>query len=381
MAVGANRALPARVRSWLRLVRLAALASAALGLLVAPAVRASPYVILPAPAELPARPAYRYANMSDAEAMGELDRRGVPYARLGEVPGVRAPVRLTGPLHGVLIHSSLPPAERAASIFEILDARLALALDDFAQLLVRHEIDEVVHFTMYRPNVAKPAPLPPDRGRGGGVEAQGADAKPKRPASCAAKTEAATGPAATKKKRFTERHRDARKVRSRRQAPAACANGPQAKKAGPRMRRAAPAPERTGQKRPAERAPKVAGDGHAGEAGSKDEAGPPPAAVHKWAAPGTRHPAGLAIDIGALHRRDGAWLRVAHHFPGKIGTHTCGPGGNEPSTPAGRELAAIVCEAAEIGIFTYVLTPNFDHAHADHFHMEIKPGVRWLMYY
>ena len=33
-----------------------------------------------------------------------------------------------------------------------------------------------------------------------------------------------------------------------------------------------------------------------------------------WAPPGTRHPAGLAIDVGLLRKRDGPWLNVAAHF-------------------------------------------------------------------
>jgi hypothetical protein len=40
-----------------------------------------------------------------------------------------------------------------------------------------------------------------------------------------------------------------------------------------------------------------------------------------------------------------------------------------------------VCEASDLGVFTYVLTPNYDAAHVDHFHMEIKPGVRWFLYH
>jgi hypothetical protein len=33
-----------------------------------------------------------------------------------------------------------------------------------------------------------------------------------------------------------------------------------------------------------------------------------------WAPPGTRHPAGLAIDVALLHKKDGTWLSVASHF-------------------------------------------------------------------
>src|SRR5262249_14590781 len=128
-----------------------------------PARAFSPFLVVPDPAVAEASPAYRYANMSDAEALAELDRRGVIYSKVDPVRGVRAPIRLTGRLHGVYVPSYLPPAQRVVSPFEILDARLALALDDFCALLERHEIDEVIHFTMYRPNVAAPGHGPADQ--------------------------------------------------------------------------------------------------------------------------------------------------------------------------------------------------------------------------
>jgi hypothetical protein len=107
------------------------------------------------------------------------------------------------------------------------------------------------------------------------------------------------------------------------------------------------------------------------------------AAPHRttWAPPGTRHPAGLAIDIGAFRKRDGTWIHVASHFHGRIGDKTCGEGVRSPDLPEARELRSIVCESADLGVFTYVLTPNYNTAHADHYHMEIKPGVRWFLYH
>src|SRR5690606_5031647 len=128
----------------------------AVAVLARPALAASPFLTMPPEDVRLASPTYRYANMSNEEAYAELDRRGVPYTKAGVVDGVRAPIRLTGLLHGVDVHSALPPDKRADSIFEILDARLALALDDFCELLARHDIVEVVHYTMYRPN--GPAP-------------------------------------------------------------------------------------------------------------------------------------------------------------------------------------------------------------------------------
>jgi hypothetical protein len=60
-------------------------------------------------------------------------------------------VRLSGPLHGVAYHSTLPVRQRASSPYEILDCRLVLALDDFSAILAKHDVVEVVHYSVYRP--------------------------------------------------------------------------------------------------------------------------------------------------------------------------------------------------------------------------------------
>jgi hypothetical protein len=200
--------------------------------------------------------AFRYANLSDQDALDELGRRGIAWTpATPPLPGVRTPIRLTAPLRGVTIHSTLPPAERAESPFEILDARLALALYDFCAVLARHDVVELVHYTMYR-------------------------------------------------------------------APAE----------------------------------------------------PPLDGQHQ-----IRHPAGLAIDVGALRKRDGSWLAVGPHWPSNIGGKTCGEGAVEHFAREARELASIVCEAADERLFHFALTPDFDAAHADHVHLEIKPATRWFI--
>lgn len=202
--------------------------------------------------------AYRYANLDDAAVVRELAARGVPYVRVDEkVAGVRLPIRLTGPLHGVAIHSTVPPEQRPTSPFEILDARLALALDDFCQILAQHEVVELVHFTIYR------APS--------GSAASGQDS------------------------------------------------------------------------------------------------------------PQTRHPGGMAIDVGALKKQSGQWLSVLQSWPSDIGAKTCGPGARKLAADFGRELQSIVCEAADLRIFHFMLTPHFNAAHADHLHLEIKPEVKWFL--
>jgi hypothetical protein len=93
----------------------------------------------------------RYASLDRAACEGELARRGAKFTRVDEARGVLAPLRLAGPLHGVTFHTELPEKQRASTPYEIIDCRLALALDEFAQLLAAHDVVEVIHFSVYRP--------------------------------------------------------------------------------------------------------------------------------------------------------------------------------------------------------------------------------------
>lgn len=136
------------------------LAPALFGLVVLSAdgaTASNPYLEIPPPSEAMDTPAYRYANMSNEEVLEELERRKVPYRRVDPVPGVRLPIRLTGRIHGVWIHSVLPAEQRKTTPFEILDGRLALALDDFCAILETHGFVEIIHFTMYRPPHTTPS--------------------------------------------------------------------------------------------------------------------------------------------------------------------------------------------------------------------------------
>jgi len=67
------------------------------------------------------------------------------------IEGVSEPVRLRGPLHGVAIHTAMSPKERERSIYEVFDCRLVVALDDFAELLAKDDVVEVIHLNAYRP--------------------------------------------------------------------------------------------------------------------------------------------------------------------------------------------------------------------------------------
>jgi hypothetical protein len=95
--------------------------------------------------------AWKYGEMTREECEAELTARNIGFTRLDEAPGVRAPVRLTGALHGVTFNTSEKPERRAVSRWMVADCRLALALDDFAAILATHDIVEVRHYSMWRP--------------------------------------------------------------------------------------------------------------------------------------------------------------------------------------------------------------------------------------
>jgi len=235
------------IQSWSRLLAVA-------GFLTSHGSHASnPYLEAPLVSEMLSTPAYRYANASNDEVREWLEARQIPFVEIRDsIPGVRLPGRLVGPLHGVFIHGT-DVRHMADSPYEILDGRLALALDDFSQLLAENGIVELVHFTILRVKPTATTLL-------------------------------------------------------------------------------------------------------------------------------TRHPGALAIDVGELKRNDGTWLRVKHDFEPAIGAKTCGTGATRLDSDAGRLLQALVCQARARGIFHYALTPHFDAAHADHFHLEIKPAVKWFLY-
>jgi hypothetical protein len=95
-------------------------------------------------------PAPGYASLDRDGCEAELQSRHVDFARAEDTPGVRAPVRLKGPLHGVTIHSALPPAARSRSRADLVDCRLALSLDDFAAAIEKRGIVEVRTLSAYR---------------------------------------------------------------------------------------------------------------------------------------------------------------------------------------------------------------------------------------
>lgn len=110
----------------------------------------------PAPASAPGTPtASRYASMDRSSCEAELVKRSIAFERVGEARGVIAPLRLKGPIAGVDFHSMLPLSQRRTSPYEIYDCRLVLALDDWARVLARYDVVEVIHYSVYRPPPAK----------------------------------------------------------------------------------------------------------------------------------------------------------------------------------------------------------------------------------
>jgi hypothetical protein len=101
------------------------------------------------PADADSLPAVRYGAMTADECETELANRHISF-RTETARGVLAPVRLTGPLHGVTFRTDLSDKQRETTPWEIGDCRLILAMDDFAAILASHDIVEVRHYSMYR---------------------------------------------------------------------------------------------------------------------------------------------------------------------------------------------------------------------------------------
>jgi hypothetical protein len=92
----------------------------------------------------------------------------------------------------------------------------------------------------------------------------------------------------------------------------------------------------------------------------------------------SQHAGGLALDAARFIRKDGSQLDVLADFKGRRGSKTCGDKARKVKDPAAIELRAIVCEAVEQHLFTVTLTPNFNRAHKNHFHLEVTPLVKWF---
>lgn len=89
----------------------------------------------------------------------------------------------------------------------------------------------------------------------------------------------------------------------------------------------------------------------------------------------SQHGAALAIDIAQVIFTNGTHLDVEDHWNGGIGSAVCGEG-SAPThhTEAAYALRSIICHAAEQRIFNVILTPNYNRAHFNHFHLDLNAG-------
>jgi hypothetical protein len=98
------------------------------------------------------RLARRIANASPAACRAELRRRKLAVSFLsGNVKGVATPVRLTGALRGVRFAT---PGK--SSVYGILDCRLAVVLDELAELFSAQGVVAVHVDNLYRPRAHLP---------------------------------------------------------------------------------------------------------------------------------------------------------------------------------------------------------------------------------
>lgn len=107
----------------------------------------------------------------------------------------------------------------------------------------------------------------------------------------------------------------------------------------------------------------------------------PPAKSWPMTEWGRRHQGALAIDVRELRKDNGEVLNVLEHFHGQLGAEQCVPGARPPNPDCAeaRELHELVCAAAQAHVFNSILTPNYNPAHKNHFHLELTPDVEWFM--
>ena len=90
---------------------------------------------------------------------------------------------------------------------------------------------------------------------------------------------------------------------------------------------------------------------------------------------GTNHPSkhsyGLAIDLSAFTGTDLGTLRVSKDYEQGLGDAVDCVG--LPMTQGGAVLKVLQCQLVRSGLFYLVLSPDYDDAHHDHFHLQALP--------
>jgi hypothetical protein len=91
----------------------------------------------------------------------------------------------------------------------------------------------------------------------------------------------------------------------------------------------------------------------------------------------SEHAHGLAIDVHAVHTAAG-WIDVQRDFardpggwrPAHAGSGALAACVGAPASQNGRFLRTVTCSLALLPAFRYVLTPDYDGDHYNHFHLE-----------
>jgi hypothetical protein len=92
------------------------------------------------------------------------------------------------------------------------------------------------------------------------------------------------------------------------------------------------------------------------------------------------HLGGVAIDVTELVKQDGTVLNVRKDFAGSgIGSATCGEQAKPPKPGKAAELRGFICALDQARIFNLLLSPHYNYRHRDHFHIEVRRGVRWFL--
>ena len=95
---------------------------------------------------------------------------------------------------------------------------------------------------------------------------------------------------------------------------------------------------------------------------------------------GVRHPAGVAMDVIEIVKKDGQLLNVEHDFESSgVGARTCGDGAKAAKSPKATTLREFICAVDRARLFNLLLTPHYDRHHKDHVHFEVRRGIRWFL--
>ncbi len=85
----------------------------------------------------------------------------------------------------------------------------------------------------------------------------------------------------------------------------------------------------------------------------------------------SKHSYGLAIDVHQLVGPEAGTLAIALDYEQGLGDTVDCVG--QPLTAGGAILKTLQCQLARSGLFRLVLSPDYDDAHHDHFHLEARP--------